>query len=45
MSSWFICFGPAERKRSHSAPSWIWVFRVPEESKLNWKVTPGLLAV
>ena len=34
-SSWFICFWPAEMNTSHSAPSWIWVLSVPEESKLN----------
>ena len=33
-SSAFICFGAAEMNRSQSAPSWIWVFSVPEESKL-----------
>ena len=44
MSSWFICFWPAERNRSQSAPSWIWVFSVPEESKLKRKVTPGFWA-
>ena len=32
MSIWFICFWPAEMKTSQSAPSWIWVLRVPEES-------------
>ena len=35
MSIWFICFWPAEMKTSQSAPSWIWVLRVPEESKLK----------
>ena len=30
----FICFGAAEMKTSQSAPSSIWVFSVPEESKL-----------
>ena len=30
--------------RSQSAPSWIWVLRVPEESKLKRKVTPGFSA-
>ena len=38
-SSWFICFWPAEMKTSASAPSWIWVLRVPEESKSYWRVT------
>ncbi len=40
-SSWFICFCPAEMKMSHAAPSSIWVLRVPEESKLNTRVTLG----
>ena len=31
-SSAFICFWPAEMKTSQSAPSWIWVLSVPEES-------------
>ena len=31
-SSWFICLGAAEMNTSQSAPSWIWVLRVPEES-------------
>ena len=43
-SSWFICFWAAEMNRSQSAPSWIWVFRVPEESKLKIRVTLGATA-
>ena len=41
-SSWFICLGAAEMNTSQSAPSWIWVLSVPEESKLYVMVTPGL---
>ena len=40
-SSWSICLGAAERKTSQTAPSWIWVFSVPEESKLKVSVTSG----
>ena len=45
MSSWSIWVWPAEMNTSHTAPSWIWVFRVPEESKLNTTVTPSFSAM
>ena len=44
-SSWFICFWPAEMKTSQSAPSWIWVLRVPDESKLKLMSAPSLAAL
>ena len=39
--SWFICFWEAEIKMSQTAPSSIWVFSVPEESKVNTSSTSG----
>lgn len=35
ISSWSICFCAAEIKIWHSAPSSIWFFNVPDESKLK----------
>ena len=45
ISSWFICFWPAEMNTSQSAPSWIWVLSVPEESKFIMTVTFGFAAI
>ena len=42
-SSWSICFSAAEKNTSAFAPSAIWVQRVPDESKLNFTVTPVCL--